>query len=36
MKKGTPLIAGWMEGKYTGTRYVHAEGSVEAKSMVFS
>ena len=30
-KKGTPLIAGWMEGKYTGTRYVHAEGSVEAK-----
>lgn len=31
VKKGTPLIAGWMEGKYTGTRYVHAEGSVEAK-----
>lgn len=31
IKKGTVLIAGWMEGKYTGTRYVHAEGSVEAK-----
>ena len=31
VKKGTPLIAGWMEGKYTGTRYVHAEGSVEAQ-----
>lgn len=31
VKKGTPLIAGWMEGKYTGTRYVHAEGSVEVK-----
>ena len=31
VKKGTPLIAGWMEGKYTGIRYVHAEGSVEAK-----
>lgn len=31
VKKGTPLIAGWMEGKYTGTRYVHAEGSIEAK-----
>lgn len=31
VKTGTPLIAGWMEGKYTGTRYVHAEGTVEAK-----
>jgi len=31
VKKGTVLIAGWLEGKYTGTRYVHAEGSVEAK-----
>ena len=32
VKKGTTLIAGWMEGKYTGTRYVHAEGNVEAKT----
>lgn len=31
IKSGTPLIGGWMEGKYTGTRYVHAEGTVEAK-----
>ena len=31
VKSGTPLIAGWMEGKYTGTRYVHAEGTIEAK-----
>ena len=28
---GTPLINGWMEGKYTGIRYVHAEGEIEAK-----
>ena len=28
---GTILIGGWMEGKYTGVRYVHAEGEVEAK-----
>ncbi len=25
------LIGGWMEGKYTGTRYVHASGEVQAK-----
>lgn len=31
VKSGTPLIAGWMEGKYTGTRYVHAEGTLQAK-----
>lgn len=31
VKSGTPLIAGWMDGKYTGTRYVHAEGTVQAK-----
>ena len=30
-KKGTVLIAGWLEGKYTGTRYVHATGSVQGK-----
>lgn len=29
--KGQILIAGWMEGKYTGTRYVHATGDVQAK-----
>ncbi len=31
VEKGTKLIAGTMEGKYTGTRYVHAEGQVQAK-----
>ena len=29
--ENTILIGGWMEGKYTGIRYVHATGSVEAK-----
>lgn len=28
---GTVLINGWLEGKYTGIRYVHAKGKVEAK-----
>lgn len=28
---GTTLINGWMEGKYTGIRYVHAQGEIEAK-----
>lgn len=31
VKVGTTLINGWMEGKYTGIRYVHAEGNIEAK-----
>ncbi len=31
IKEGTPLIGGWLEGKYTGTRYVHANGTVQAK-----
>lgn len=31
VKENTPLIGGWLEGKYTGTRYVHANGTVEAK-----
>ena len=31
VKKGSVLIAGWLEGKYTGTRYVHSEGTIEAK-----
>ena len=29
--KGSVLIGGWLEGKYTGTRYVHANGEVQAK-----
>lgn len=29
--KGDMLIAGWLEGKYTGTRYVHATGEIQAK-----
>lgn len=29
--KGDILVAGWIDGKYTGTRYVHAEGEVKAK-----
>ena len=28
---GTVLINGWIEGKYTGVRYVHAKGEIEAK-----
>lgn len=28
---GEVLINGWMEGKYTGIRYVHAKGEIEAK-----
>lgn len=31
VKKGTVLIGGWIEGKYTGTRYVHALGDTLAK-----
>lgn len=31
VKKGDVLINGWMEGKYTGLRYVHAKGEIEAK-----
>lgn len=31
IKKGTVLIAGWMEGKYTGVRYEHASGEVIGK-----
>lgn len=30
VQKGDILIAGYMEGKYTGTRYVHSLGEVEA------
>ena len=31
IKEGDVLINGWMEGKYTGVRYVHAKGDIEAK-----
>lgn len=31
VKKGDILIAGWLEGKYTGKRYVHSQGEVTAK-----
>jgi len=29
--KGSVLIQGWLEGKYTGIRYVNANGQVQAK-----
>lgn len=29
--KGTVLVGGWLEGKYTETNYVHANGDVQAK-----
>lgn len=29
--KGSVLVGGWLEGKYTGTRYVHANGEIQAK-----
>ncbi len=31
VKKGDVLIAGWMEGKYTGKYYVNSNGEVKAK-----
>ena len=31
VKKGDVLIGGYMQGKYTDTRYVHAKGEVNAK-----
>ena len=31
IEKGDVLIGGYMEGKYTGTRYVHAKGDVKAR-----
>lgn len=31
VKKGTILVNGWLEGKYTGIRYVHATAEIEAK-----
>lgn len=31
VRVGSPLVAGWMEGKYTGVQYVHARANIEAK-----
>lgn len=31
VKIGDVLINGWMEGKFTGVRYVHSKGEIEAK-----
>lgn len=31
VKEGDVLINGWVEGKYTGIRYVHAKGEIQAK-----
>lgn len=31
VKIGTPLVNGWLEGKFTGLRYVHARADIEAK-----
>lgn len=31
VSKGSVLVGGWLEGKYTGMRYVHANGEVQAK-----
>lgn len=30
VKEGSLLIAGWIEGKYTGTRFVRADGKIDA------
>lgn len=31
VKNGEIIVGGWLEGKYTGTRYVHAKAEIEAK-----
>lgn len=31
VKSGEVIVGGWLEGKYTGTRYVHAKAEIEAK-----
>lgn len=31
VSEGSVLVGGWIEGKYTGMRYVHANGEVQAK-----
>ena len=32
VEKGSTLVSGWIEGKYTDTRYVHAEADIYAKT----
>ena len=32
VKKGDELVAGWIEGKYTGKHYVHANAEIKAKT----
>lgn len=31
VKEGMTLVGGWMEGKYTGMRYVHSDAEIEAR-----
>lgn len=31
VKNGEVIVGGWLEGKYTGTRYVHAKAEIQAK-----
>ena len=31
VKNGNIIVGGWLEGKYTGTRYVHAKADVQAR-----
>ena len=31
VQEGDILIAGWLEGKYTGKQYVHSQGEIQAK-----
>lgn len=31
VQNGTILVGGWLEGKFTGTRYVHSEAQIEAR-----
>lgn len=31
VKEGDTLIAGWLEGKYTGKQFVHSQGEIKAK-----
>lgn len=31
IKSGNIIVGGWLEGKYTGTRYVHAKADIQAR-----
>lgn len=35
VKERTILVGGWMEGKYTGKRYVHSDAEIEARVWYF-